>query len=93
MLDTGSDLKALTAARQGKVRLSTNGCIMLRHMLAMPQTACRAVTDGLLALPNDQLAAIARDGAGARAIEALLKVLSSGPLLVSFLLCVLSCKR
>jgi hypothetical protein len=68
------DLEAVAAARRGKVRLSTNGCIMLRAILSMPQTACRAFTDQLLDLPADQLTAVTRDSSGARAVEALLKV-------------------
>lgn len=68
------DLDAVATARRGKVRLSTNGCIMLRAILSMPQTACRAFTDQLLDLSPEHLAAVARDSSGARAVEALLKV-------------------
>ena len=73
-LDTGVDLATLAAEPAPKQRLSTPGCLMLRHLFSMPQTACRALTDAALSLESAELAAIARDGAGARAIEGLLKV-------------------
>lgn len=60
-------------------RLSVNGCIILKAMLSMPQSACRAVTDALVALDSASAEFLAADPSGARVLETLLKV--SAPLM------------
>lgn len=55
-------------------RLSVDGCMVLQALLAMPQSACRAVTDEVVALEAASVGFVAADGAGTRVLEALLKV-------------------
>lgn len=68
--------EAIEASSSAKrpVRLSVNGCIILKSMLLMPQSACRVVTDALVALDSASLEFIAADPSGARVLETLLKV-------------------
>jgi hypothetical protein len=78
-------IEALESAQHAKkpVRLSVNGCIILKSMLSMPQSACRAITDAVLNLDCTGLQYIAADPSGARVLETLLKACSS--LFVDFL--------
>lgn len=55
-------------------RLSVNGCIILKSMLAMPQSACRSITDALVALDRAAVQLLAADPSGARVLETVLKV-------------------
>lgn len=75
----GQDLtlsEAIEALKSTKKppRLSVNGCILLKSMLSMPQSACRAITDGVVQLDKASVEFIAADPSGARVLETLLKV-------------------
>ena len=75
----GQDKTLPEAIEAGKTtrrpeRLSVNGCLILKSMLSMPQSACRGVTDAIVARDSAAVEFIASDPSGARVLETLLKV-------------------
>jgi hypothetical protein len=75
MLDQESDFDSAAATESRRPpRMSVPGCILLQAVLSMPQTACKHVTDALVALPEDALKYVAQDASGTRVVEAFLKV-------------------
>jgi hypothetical protein len=78
MLDQDTDLEvAATKESKRAPRTSVNGCIILQALLAMPQSACKKVSDELVALPSSALGFLASDASGAHVLEAFVKVPSS----------------
>jgi hypothetical protein len=70
---------ATAASSRRPPRLSVNGCILLQALLAMPQSACRAITDEALTLAPEIASCVAADPSGAHVFEALLKVCAAAP--------------